>query len=177
VVGGRILDLDVPERVFFAPASEEVARFVGVAVIVPAQVRARRGGLCVVTAGTAEILVPSDAAPGEHLLVCLRPEDVVLAPVDGSLASASTRNVLLGKVRRIVSLGSQARVEVDAGFDLRAVVQRQALRDLALAEGQEVRACFDVEAVHAIRAADIHDRGRDRVAARRSPGAPGQEET
>src|SRR2546422_8782027 len=58
---GRILQLDETARVFHAPASEEVARFVGVETIVTGRVLARDGGVTVVEGAGRK---PRDAAPG-----------------------------------------------------------------------------------------------------------------
>ena len=154
VMGGRVLQVDAPDRVFSAPPTEEVARFVGADSILAGVVRAHRDGLCVVAVEGGEIQVSSDAVPGEHVLVCLRPEDVVLARADAPSPLMSMRNALLGKVRRIVPLGSHIRVDVDAGTHVRAFISKQSLDDLRLAEGQEVRASFKVTATHVIRRHD-----------------------
>ena len=107
--------------------------------------------------GGGEIQIESDARTGEHLLVCLRPEDVVLARAHSRTPSTSMRNALSGKVQRVIPLGTQVRVDVDIGVPLRAFITRQALAELALAEGDEVWACFKATAPHVIRR---HDGGR-----------------
>jgi molybdopterin-binding protein len=151
VMDGRIVQTDVPDRVFSAPATAEVARFVGADTIVAGVVRHRRADLGVVAVGGGEIEAQTDALPGEHVLVCLRPEDVILSRPDEPAPLSSARNALLGKVRRIVILDGRVRVDVDAGFDLRAIISKQSVHDLGLAEGQEVRATFKATAAHVIR--------------------------
>jgi tungstate transport system ATP-binding protein len=154
VMGGRIHQVDTPQAVFSAPSTEEVARFVGADTIIPGVVRAHRDGLCLVTVGSGEIQVDGDAPPGERLLVCLRPEDVVLsAPVVHPPASLG--NAIPGKVRRIIPLGAQVRVEVDAGVSLRALITKQSLADLGLHEGDEVWACFKPAVAHLIRRREV----------------------
>ena len=157
VMGGRVVQVDAPDRVFAAPATEEVARFVGADTIVSGAVRERRGELCVVAVGNGEIEVPSDAAVGERLLVCLRPEDVVIARAGAPRAFDSMRNALLGKVRRVIPLGVLVRVDVDVGFELRSLISKQSWSDLRLAEGEEVRAAFKTTAVHVIRRHGAHE--------------------
>jgi tungstate transport system ATP-binding protein len=154
VMNGRVVQTDVPERVFSAPSTAEVARFVGADTIVAGVVRDRRADLCVVAVGGGDVEAQSDALPSEHVLVCLRPEDVILSRSDEPTPLSSARNVLLGKVRRIVTLDARVRVDIDAGFDLRAIVSKQSVRDLGLAEGQEVRATFKATAAHVIRRHD-----------------------
>ncbi len=151
VMEGRVVQVDAPDRVFSAPATEEVARFVGADTIVPGVVRERRGELCVVAVGNGEIELHSDAVPGDRLLVCLRPEDVVIARASAPRAPTSMRNALLGKIRRIIPLGVVVRIDIDAGFELRAFISKQSWHDMHLAEGEEVRASFKTTAVHVIR--------------------------
>lgn len=157
VMDGRILQTDTPDRVFSSPATEEVARFVGADTVVPGVVRRREGGLCVIGVPGGELQAESAAAPGEAVLVCLRPEDVVLARSDGVPPPTSMRNCLIGKVQRVVFLGAHARVDVDAGFELRTSISKQSLDELRLTAGHEVRALFKATAVHVIRR---HDGGR-----------------
>ena len=156
VMEGRVQQVDTPERVFSSPVTEAMARFVGADTLVSGVVRAKREGLCIVAVEGGEIQVESNAMPGEHVVVCLRPEDVVLSRADSPNPLTSMRNVLLGKVRRIVSLGAHIRVNVDTGFDLRAIITKQSLHDLQISEGSEVRASFKVTAAHTIRR---HDAG------------------
>jgi molybdopterin-binding protein len=154
VMGGRILQADTPERVFSAPATEEVARFVGADTIVSGVVRAQREGLCAVAIDGALVEAQSDAEPGELVRLCLRPEDVVVSRAEAPPAASSMRNVVLGKVRRLVPLGALVRVHIDAGFELQALITKLSFHELGLAEGQEVRASFKVTAAHVIRRHD-----------------------
>jgi len=151
VMQGRVVQVDAPDRVFSAPATEEVARFVGADTIVPGVVRERRAELCVVAVGNGTIEVHSDATSGDPLLVCLRPEDVVIARASAPSAPSSMRNALLGKITRIIPLGVVVRVDIDAGFELRAFISKQSWHDMHLAEGEEVRASFKTTAAHVIR--------------------------
>ncbi|MGH7264167.1 MAG: ABC transporter ATP-binding protein, partial [Candidatus Rokuibacteriota bacterium] len=125
VMGGRVAQLDAPDRVFSAPASEEVARFVGADSILPGVVRANQDDLCRVAVEGGEVEVHSDAAVGEAVLVCLRPEDVTLSPVDAPGVLTSARNSLVGKVGRRVPLGPLVRVPVQAGFEIQALITKR----------------------------------------------------
>jgi tungstate transport system ATP-binding protein len=156
MLGGRVLQVDTPDRVFGNPATAEVARFVGADTIVPGVVRQSRDGVCRIAVASGEIQAYSEAAIGERVLVCLRPEDVVLSRSEGAPPMTSMRNTLLGKVRRILPLGVHVRVDVDAGFDLRAFISKASVDELGLVEGREVHASFKVTAAHVIRR---HDAG------------------
>ena len=67
-----------------------------------------------------------DEGPFTEALVCLRPEDMSLAPA-GEHAPGSARNRIPGRVSRIVRTGADARVEIDCGFRLTARVTRRSL--------------------------------------------------
>jgi len=151
IMGGRVMQVGTPEQVLSAPATEEVARFVGADNVIAGVVGARREGLCIVRIVSGEIQGKSDAPLGEPVLVCVRPEDVVLWRSDAAPGLTSVGNAVLGKVRRVVPLGAHIRVDVDAGFDLRAVISKQSLEELRLTAGQEVHASFKATAAHVIR--------------------------
>ena len=148
LIGGNIRQIGAPADVFGSPADEEVAAFVGVETMVPATVIERAGGLVALTAAghTIEAL---DSGPFMEALVCLRPEDVSIAPA-GEHTPGSTRNHIPGRVSRIVRTGADARVEIDSGFRLVARVTRRSLDDLGIDEGSVVIASFKATAVHLI---------------------------
>ncbi|MCL4459053.1 MAG: ABC transporter ATP-binding protein [Chloroflexi bacterium] len=151
VMDGRILQLDTPQKVFTSPADEAVAAFVGVETILPGCVRVQKDGLAGVEIGDKRIEVVGEYLIGEHVLVCLRPEDVIIAPSDDQPSRSSMRNNLRGVVRRITPLGSQFRVEVDCGFPIVALITKQSFIDLSLAEGRSVLVSFKASAAHVIR--------------------------
>jgi tungstate transport system ATP-binding protein len=148
MIEGRIRQLGAPSDVFSAPVDEQVAAFVGVETIVPANVLERSDGLIRLTAGPHVIEAVGEGG-FERALVCLRPEDVSISPV-GEHISGSARNKLSGSVRRIVPSGADARVEIDCGFPVIARVTRRSLDDLGLREGAPVVASFKATAVHLI---------------------------
>jgi tungstate transport system ATP-binding protein len=150
MIGGRIRQVDSAERVFSSPASEEIARFVGVENILRGMILEQREGIAVVALDSGRIQVVTDARAGERVLVCLRPEDIVLARLDADFAAESMRNVLRGKIDQVISLGSQLRVKIDAGVALTALITKQSWQDLALAQGREVQAAFKASAAHVI---------------------------
>ena len=152
---GRIVQLDTPERLFQAPVSNEVARFVGVETIADGRVLSVSAGLTLVDVGGQKIQVAAEAAAGERVRVCLRPEDVTLSPGDVGAGVSSARNRLVGSVTRVVAAGPEARVVVDCGFPLVALVTRRSVEELGLVEGARVTAAFKATAPHLIRLAGI----------------------
>ncbi|MBI1884816.1 MAG: ABC transporter ATP-binding protein [Chloroflexi bacterium] len=150
MMDGRIRQVCPTEEVFASPVDEEVAAFVGVETIVPGLMRTQEGGLAVIEVTGRSIEAVADSSVRGEVLVCLRPEDVVLAPGSDSASPTSARNRLRAKVRRIVPVGPQVRVELDCGFHLVALITKQSLEDLSLRPGDEVVASFKATAVHVI---------------------------
>lgn len=151
MMGGGVVQVDAPERVFSSPVDEEVARLVGVENILRGVVLEQRDGIARVSLDHGQIEAATDARVGEQVLVCLRPEDIVLVRPDSALASSSMRNVLPAKIRRAIPLGAQLRVLLDVGVALSALITKQSWQDLDLAEGQEVQIAFKASALHVIR--------------------------
>ncbi|MFQ5520091.1 MAG: ABC transporter ATP-binding protein [Candidatus Methylomirabilia bacterium] len=149
--GGRILQVDEAGRLFRAPASEEVARFVGVETILDCLVLSTEGGLAVLDVGGQKIEVAATVAPGERVRLCLRPEDVTLMPRDASLLASSARNHVSGTVARLTPAGPYVRVVADCGFPLVALLTHRSVEELGLSEGVPVTATFKATAPHLIR--------------------------
>jgi molybdopterin-binding protein len=150
VVGGRVRQVGPTAEVFAAPADEEVAALVGAETVVPGRLVAAREGLVRVEVGSQVIEAVADGAVSEELLVVLRPEDVTLSMAEDHSAASSARNRLRGVIVRITPAGHQARVAVDCGFPLIAVITKQSLEELGLQPGQEITAAFKAHAVHLI---------------------------
>lgn len=150
LMGGRILQLDETARVFYAPASEAVARFVGVETIVTADVVAREAGVTLVEVAGRTLEASAAARPGERVRLGLRPEDVTLAHPTERETPSSARNHLTGTIARVTPTASGVSVVVDCGFPLVASVTPRSVRELGLAEGAPISAVFKASALHLI---------------------------
>jgi molybdopterin-binding protein len=140
--------IGTPAEVFGSPADEQTAAFVGVETIVTASVVSRSEGLVTLDAHGHLVEAVADGTYA-RALVCVRPEDVSVS-VGGEALSGSARNHLPGRVRRVVTLGADARIEIDCGFPVIARVTRRSVDDLGLREGTPVVASFKATAVHLI---------------------------
>jgi tungstate transport system ATP-binding protein len=152
LMDGRLIQVDDAAQVFRAPASEDVARFVGVETILDCHVLDSTGDLSVLEAGAQRVQVAQPAQPGEWVRVCLRAEDVTLfegAPKPGTITTAFNR--LAGRVQRVVPAGPHVRVIVDCGFPLVALVTRRSVEEMDLREGRDVTAHFKSTALHLLR--------------------------
>jgi tungstate transport system ATP-binding protein len=147
MLGGRVRQRDRTAQVFARPADAAVARFLGVENLIPARVVHCDGRPRVELGGQA-IPLRLPANPPAHLWLCLRAEDVHLAPPEGAAEPGSVR--IPARVERVVPAGVPYRVELDAGFPLVALAARRNVERLALARGAEVLASFDPGAIHPV---------------------------
>ncbi|HSE94574.1 MAG TPA: ABC transporter ATP-binding protein [Methylomirabilota bacterium] len=150
ILAGRLAQLGPPEVVFGRPASPEVARFVGVENLLPGRVARARGGLLTVDTGSLAIRVPGELPVGRSVLVCVRPEDVLLRAQSSGPVRDSALNHFAGRVSELVPVGTQVRVVVDCGYPLVAMVTRLSVQELPLAVGSAVTVSFKASAVHLI---------------------------
>jgi len=149
VVGeGRVLQVGTPQDVFSRPADAQVAKVVGVETIVQGTVVETRDGLATVRVGRVLLTAVASTEVGRDAFVCMRSEDVTLEL--GETKGTSARNHLPGKVSAISSLGALARITLDCGFPLTAVITRSAVHELELTVGSSVNAVFKAGSVHLI---------------------------
>jgi len=148
VSDGNVLQVGTPQEVFSRPADAQVARVVGVETVVQGHVLEVRDGLATVQVGEVSLTAVAFTEIGRKAFVCMRSEDVTLEI--GETKGTSARNHLPGIVTAITSLGALARVTVDCGFPLVAVITCSALHELGLAVGTSVNAVFKAGSVHLI---------------------------
>ena len=150
LIDGRIHQIGPPQDVFSAPADEEVAAFVGVETIVPASVRRLADGVATLDVAGVTLEAATTTDPGSDVIFCLRPEDIVLAALDGPATPTSARNHIVATITRITPSGPHTRIELNAGFPLVAIITKQSLEDLGLVPGASVEASFKATAAHLI---------------------------
>ena len=129
---GRVEQVAEPETVYREPASEFVAEFVGENNVFDGTATAEG-----VEVGAATFALPAlDAAVGEPVTVCVRPE---------SMQVGSGTNTLTGVVDYTEFLGEAVRIGLD--WQGREVVVRTDAVDGLPAEGDELTVGFDPAAV------------------------------
>ncbi len=151
MMDGRIHQVGTPPEVFGRPVSEEVARFVGIETVLRGRVAAERAGLLTVEVNGIKIEALGRASVGEQVLVCLRPEDLVIRRADERATLESARNHLEGQVEEAIPLGAQCRLRLSCGLPIMALVTKQSFDDLGLGPGTRVVVTFKASAVHLIR--------------------------
>jgi molybdate transport system ATP-binding protein len=145
MIDGRVRQTGPVQEVFRRPADAQVAESVGVENVLPAEVVSREGGVVIVKVGTAH-LESVDAGESGSVYACIRAEDVAIARDPG--ASSSVRNRIAGLVQAVTVEGPLARVELDCGFPLVAMVTAHSASDLQLKPGDRVSAVVKATAVH-----------------------------
>jgi molybdate transport system ATP-binding protein len=156
MVAGRIRQAGPVQAVFRHPADAAVAECAGVENVLPAVIVSRESGLVAIAVGGVRLDAVDrgeasfGAGPeGAPLFACIRGEDVAVAR---SHADVSTvRNRLDGRVRSVTVEGPLARVELDCGFSLVAVVTAQSAVDLELKPGDSVCAVMKTTALQLVR--------------------------
>jgi ABC-type sugar transport system ATPase subunit len=151
LMGGRLVQLDDAAQVFRAPASEDVARFVGVETILDGRVVEWTRDLALVDVGGQMVEVAQRAEPGERVRLCVRPEDVTIFPGVPKPGGTREFNRLGGTVQRLVPSGPHVRVVIDCGFPLVALVTQRSLEELGFVAGSPVTAHFKATAPHLLR--------------------------
>jgi tungstate transport system ATP-binding protein len=148
---GKMLQVGEPEEVMNHPANEFVASFVGVETILKGRVLEAKEGEIVVRVGGHEIEALGNDPPGEHVILCIRPENVTLSN-NASRGQTSARNVFPGVIEKITQLGLYHRVDMDCGFPLVAYVTKHSLEHMSLSAGKKTEASFKATAIHVLKA-------------------------
>lgn len=145
LIDGETRQAGPVSEVFRQPSDVRVAESVGVENVIPGEVIARQSGLCTIQVGSAH-LECLDTGESGAVFACIRAEEVTLAP--GTPAASSARNRLAGRIRAVFVEGAVARVELDCGFPLVAMVTAQSVSDLQLRAGDSLSAVIKATSVH-----------------------------
>jgi len=149
MIAGRLRQAGAIASVFDHPADAEVAEAVGVETICPARVVARGGGLVTVAIEDARLVAVDTGETAAEVFACIRAESVT---IERSAAGnpTSARNHLPGAIVSVVEEGPLARVDLDCGFRLMAIVTRQSEADLGLRAGEPVIAVVKATSVRIV---------------------------
>ncbi len=147
IAGGRVRQTGPVSEVFRRPADPEAAAAVGMENILAARIERREGGLLTLGIGTAalECVDRGEIAGYGPMWAYLRAEDVALTRQP---LSTSARNCLPARVISVAANGPLARVELDCGFPLVALITAQSAGEMRLAAGETVHAVIKAAAVH-----------------------------
>jgi molybdate transport system ATP-binding protein len=145
IVDGAIRQTGSIQDVFRRPADPQVAESLGVENILDAKIVGRDAGLLLVEVASTQLQCVDGGESGP-VAACIRAEDVA---VTRDLHQASSaRNRIVGTVRSVGLEGPLARVEIDCGFPLVAMITAQSAAELALQAGDAVCAIVKATSVH-----------------------------
>jgi molybdate transport system ATP-binding protein len=145
MVDGVIRQTGPIQDVFRKPADPQVAESLGVENILDAKIVGRESGLLTLEVGATQMQCVDGGESGA-VAACIRAEDVA---VTRDLHQASSaRNRIVGVVRSVTLEGPLARIEIDCGFPLVAVVTAQSVGELALQPGERICAIVKATSVH-----------------------------
>jgi len=147
---GEIFQTGSCDEVMNHPVNEFVASLVGVETILQGKVIRNNSTTSIISVSGKEIEAMGDAGLGEAVVLCVRPENVILSGI--ALASpTSVMNTFPGRVEKITPIGHYRKVQLHCGFPLTAYVANSSSSDLSLKEGTEVLASFGAKAIHVIK--------------------------
>ena len=148
MLNGSIVQMGSPKDIFSTPATEEIAKFVGMDNMLEGVVTSNIDCVADIDVKGHIVQGVSTCQVGGAVNVAIRPEDITLLL---SRPSSSARNVFPGKITSMIPSGPLVRITLDCGgFSLTALITKMSADDLKLAIGMTVYASFKVTAIHVI---------------------------
>jgi molybdate transport system ATP-binding protein len=145
---GVVRQVGPVREVFARPADPDIAAIVGVETVVDGAITSTIDALSTVRVGSAHLIALNPDNLAGAVLVCIRGEDVILRPID--VGRESARNRLPAHVLSVAPEGPLARVHLDCGFPLTALVTRPSIEELGIREGAALTALIKAPSVHLI---------------------------
>ncbi|MCX7966207.1 MAG: ABC transporter ATP-binding protein [Syntrophorhabdaceae bacterium] len=147
---GTIIQDGTPFEVMNYPCNEFVASFVGIETVLSGIVVKKEAGVLTVSVSGAHIEAAGDMDIGSKVILCIRPQDIILYPASIE-AQSSARNTFMATVTRIVPSGFYQKVYLDCGFPLVAYVTDASAKVLGIVEGIKLKASFKATSAHVIK--------------------------
>jgi tungstate transport system ATP-binding protein len=145
---GRIMQQGLPVEIFSRPSSKEVADFVGIETIVEGEIIKKEDNLCFVRIDDKIIEAVSDLSVGDHVFVCIRPEDVIISL---HADATSARNRFKAKIIKIEPWMLEYKLLLEADFNMVSFITKQSIESLNLKPQKEVFVSFKATAIHLIK--------------------------
>ena len=139
----NVIQIGTPREIYFRPANDFVAKFVGSTNLLDGKVVHTEGDTAAVEIAQGRRLACMKTGAlqnGAEVAVSIRPETIRLSQADQTRGTGDNR--LSGTVRHVAFLGDACRVDVLVGETL---LQVKGAPDLALADNVEVELVFDAD--------------------------------
>lgn len=140
---GRVEQVGSPDDVFRRPASEFVARFVGVRNIFRGEACPAEDGYSVLSLDGFEIAAVTHLVGQVH--GSIRPEEIIIS---SRPLRSSAQNSFCASIVSILDKGTVVHVVVSVPPDFTCIITRRSLEEMELREGMEVYISFKASAVH-----------------------------
>ena len=147
IIAGEMLQTGAPRELFNLPRGRRIAEFVGMENILGGEIESNEGGIVVVRVNGSVVEAISNFNPGDRVYACIRPEEVTLALAK---EPTSARNAFPACITGVSPQGPFARITLDCGFPLVAVVTVRSAEEMGLCIGAPVVASFKATGVHVI---------------------------
>jgi ABC-type Fe3+/spermidine/putrescine transport system ATPase subunit len=145
---GRIEQVGCGSEIFDKPASNYVAKFLGVNAFKGKAVKIR-AGLLEIEANGVLLLAPSaPSLVGKNIIATIKPEDITLSKSGDPVSNGTTCNSVEGTITEMVQMRSTAQVTVDVGFLLKARLPLSLVKNLSLTIGDKIFLNFSVESLN-----------------------------
>lgn len=148
LVAGEMLQTGKPGEIFSSPRGREIAEFVGMENIIAGIITSNEEGIVDIKFNGGAVEAISNFSVGEEIYAGIRPEEITLARTK---ESTSARNTFNGEITRIVLFGPLARVELNCGFPLVALITKRSAEEMNLQTGDRIYASFKATGVHVIK--------------------------
>jgi molybdate transport system ATP-binding protein len=139
VEAGRVLQVGTASELAAAPGSAFVADFTG-ALVLTGTASAGGDGLTLVELDGGGRVLSTDSARG-RVAASVYPWEVAIEP-DGSPAQGSAQNRVTAEVASVTEVGNRVRVALSAPQPVVAEISGASSRELGLAPGMRVTACW-----------------------------------
>ncbi len=136
---GRIVQQGKPLEVFNSPLNVPAAQVAGAENILLGTLAGHQPdqGISVVDFGKCRIIIPhTDLPVGARVTLGIRADDIIVSREP--ITRTSARNLLPGKVKRLLRDGERIEMIAGCGVDLKARITPQAVQALELAPGADV---------------------------------------
>ncbi len=146
---GRVVQTGTPLEIFNAPRSAPVARVVGTENVFAGEITGHNpeDGTMTVDLGACRIeATHADLAAGSRVTIGIRSEDILISREH--LTQTSARNVLRGRIRRVILQADKAELVVRCGVDFKVSITPATVRILGLESGTEITMLIKARAVH-----------------------------
>ena len=137
IFNGKIVQIGPPDEIFTAPASKEIADFLGYRNVLKGRIENNMFRL-----NGVSIAVPERKASLAY--IAIRSDDIFLSK---KRISSSARNSFSGVVKRIVYKSSHIEIILDIGFRLTIDITRKSLLEMDIKSGDKLWATFKVSSI------------------------------